>query len=94
MELYTYSRFVLVLAFVVALIWLTGYLMKRFGLDKHLRGVTGQKGRLAVVDVLYLDPKRKLTLLRADDKEYLVLMNEGQALLMDRFEGKKHDHSA
>ena len=69
MELMDYSRFFLALAFVVGMIWFVAYVLKRTGMDKRLRGSTGQHGRLAVVDVIYLDPKRKLTLIRADERE-------------------------
>jgi flagellar protein FliO/FliZ len=87
MEFADYYRFMFALAFVVALIWLTGYLMKRAGLDKRLGGVTGKAGeRLAVVDVLHLDPKRKLAIVRADSREYLLLIGGEHAQLIDTLE--------
>lgn len=88
MEWLEYVKFVLALAFVIGMIWLVAYGMKRTGLDKRLRGVTGQHGRLGVVDVLYLDPKRKLTIVQADGREYLILIAGDQASLIDRLEGK------
>ncbi|MFZ4541352.1 MAG: FliO/MopB family protein [Rickettsiales bacterium] len=91
MELADYSRFMFALAFVVGLIWLTAYMLKRTGLDKRLRGVTGQNGRLAVVDVLYLDPRRKLTLVRADAREYLLLIAGDTAQVIDTLEAKNHE---
>lgn len=84
-----FSRFFLSLAFVVALIWLTAYVVKRSGLDKRLRGATGGHGRLAVVDTLYLDPKRKLLLVRADAKEYVLLIAGDTATVIDQV-GKKN----
>lgn len=89
MEVIEYSRFFLALAFVVGLIWACGYLLKRTGMDKRLRGVTGQQGRLGVVDVLYLDPRRKLTLVRADTREYLIFIAGDTAQLIDTLEAKK-----
>lgn len=94
MELADYLRFALALGFVVGLIWLTGYGLKRSGLDKRLRGVSGQQGRLGIVDVLYLDPKRKLTLVRADEREYLIFIAGEHAQLLDTVEAKKHEPSA
>lgn len=94
MELADYSRFLFALAFVIALIWGAGYLLKRTGMDKRLRGVTGQQGRLAVVDVLYLDPRRKLTLVRADGQEYLLLLAGDNAQVIDKLEVKRHDENA
>lgn len=91
MEMADYTRFVLSLAAVVAMIWLVAYALKRTGMDKRLRGVTGQNGRLAVVDVLYLDPKRKLTLVRADSREYLIFISGENAQLIDSMEAKKNE---
>lgn len=91
MEFSDYSRFVFALAFVVALIWLCAYIMKRTGMDKRLRGVTGNHGRLAVVDVLYLNPRQKLTLVRADAREYLLLIAGDRAQVIDSMEAKNHD---
>jgi flagellar biogenesis protein FliO len=89
MELNEYTRFVVALAGVIGLIWLIAYGLKRTGMDKRLRGVTGQNGRLGVVDVLYLDPKRKLTLVRADNREYLIFISGETAQLIDSMEAKK-----
>lgn len=94
MELVDYSRFFVSLALVIGLIWLVAYAIKRLGLDKRLRGVTGNHGRLAVVDVLYLDPKRKLTLVRADAREYLIFIAGEQAQLIDTLEAKPHEPAA
>lgn len=88
MELMDYSRFIFALIFVIALIWFCGWLLKRTGMDKRLRGVTGQKGRLAVVDVMYLDPRRKLTLVRVDAREYLLLISGETTQLIDTLEAK------
>lgn len=88
MEWAEYMRFVLALAFVIGMIWVLMVIMKRTGMDKRLRGVTGQHGRLSVVDVLYLDPRRKLTIVRADGREYLILIAGERATLIDKLEGK------
>ena len=88
MEQVDFSRFFLALAFVILLIWLTAFLLKRFGLDKKLRGTTGASARLQVVDVLYLDPRRKLLLARADAQEYLILLAGDTATLIDKLTGK------
>ncbi len=91
MELVDYSRFFIALAAVIGMIWLVGYLLKRSGLDKRLRGVTGNNGRLAVLDVLYLDPKRKLTIVRADAREYLILISGDHAQLIDTIKAPAND---
>ncbi len=91
MELMDYSRFALSLGFVILLIWGIAAAMKKFGLDKRLRGVSGQVGRLKVVDVLYMDTKRKLMLVRADAQEYLLLVSGDSVTVVDKLGEKKND---
>ncbi|NDF13589.1 MAG: hypothetical protein EB060_12355 [Proteobacteria bacterium] len=91
METVDFSRFFLSLAFVIALIWGIAWILKKFGLDKRLRGATGQAGRLQVIDVLYLDPKRKLLLARADANEYLLMISGDAVTLVDKLGEKKTD---
>ncbi len=81
-----YTRFVLALAFVIGLIWALAALARKFGWDKKMRGIGGAQGRLAVTDVIYLDPKRKLTLVKADAREYLILLTGDRAEVIDRWE--------
>lgn len=83
MELVDFTRFAASLAFVVGLIWFIGYGLRRSGLDKKLRGATGAQGRMQVMDVLYIDPKRKLVITRVDAREYLLLVTPEQASLLD-----------
>ena len=73
MGLGTYFQFVLALAFVLALIVALAYVVRRLGLGGRFV-VTGGKRRLAIVEVLPLDAKRRLVLLRRDGVEHLVLL--------------------
>lgn len=84
MEYGDYSRLFLALAFVIGLIWLCARVAKHLGLDKKLRGAVGTQGRLGVSDVLYLDPKRKLLLVKADAAEYLILIHGEQVTVVDK----------
>lgn len=88
MEWADYTRFFLALAFVIALIWFMAWGARKSGLDKKLRGASGSQGRLQVVDVLYLDPKRKMLLVRADAKEYLLLIAGDTATVIDKLSEK------
>lgn len=90
MELMDYSRFALALLFVLGLIWTIAYGLKRSGLDKHLRGATGQAGRLQIVDVIYMDPRRKLVLARAYTREYLLLVTSDGVTVIDKL-GEAHE---
>lgn len=90
MESVDITRFFFSLAFVIGLIWLTAHLLKRSGLDKRLRGVTSGSGRLQVTEAIYLDPRRKLVLVRADRKEYLLLLNGESTVVVDTLPMKDH----
>lgn len=84
MEMADYSRFFVGLAFVIGLMYALAYVVKKLGLDKKLRGATGAGGRLQVADVLYIDPKRKLLLVKADAREYVLLVSGEQVTVIDK----------
>jgi flagellar protein FliO/FliZ len=78
----TYLQFALALAFVVALIVVSAFVARRFGLGGRL--VTGGgKRRLTILEVLPLDGKRRLVLLRRDGVEHLVLLGVQSDLLIE-----------
>ena len=82
MGLGTYFQFVLALAFVLALIVALAYVVRRLGLGGRFV-VTGGKQRLAIVEVLPLDTKRRLVLLRRDGVEHLVLLGATSDLVIE-----------
>ena len=79
----TYWRFALALLLVVALIFAAAWVARRLGLGGRLVAVGGKKRRLAIVEVLPLDGKRRLVLLRRDGAEHLVLLGLTNDLLME-----------
>jgi flagellar protein FliO/FliZ len=64
-----FSALLIVLALILALAWIA----RRLGFMGRL-AATGGKRRLAIVEVLPLDAKRRLVLVRRDGTEHLVLM--------------------
>lgn len=81
MNLGDYLQFVIALALVLALIAVLAWLAKRAGYGGGLAQtikLPAERRRLAVVEVLPLDPRRKLVLLRAGEREHLLLLNHGQ----------------
>lgn len=78
----TYWRFVLALAAVVALMAACAWVAKRLGLGGRL-AATGGRRRLAIVEVLPLDAKRRLVLLKRDGVEHLVLLGHTSDLLIE-----------
>ena len=84
MDFESYYRFVLALGFVLGLIWLASWAVKRFGIEKNMTGPAGEKGkRLAIIEVQPLDARRKLVLLRRDTVEHLVILGNNQELLVE-----------
>ncbi len=79
----TYWRFVLALAFVILLILACAWVARRLGLGGRLVA-TGGRRRLAILEVLPLDGKRRLVLLKRDGAEHLVLLGLHNDLLIER----------
>lgn len=86
-----YLETVLALVAVVALIFAVAWVARRLGLGGPLVAVGGKRRRLAIVEVLPLDAKRRLVLLRRDGTEHLVLLGATSDTLIER---GIHDGSA
>jgi flagellar protein FliO/FliZ len=79
----TYFRFLLALVFVLALIGLLAWIARRYGvLRGTVRPAAGQR-RLEVIEVVPIDSKRRLLLLRRDDTEHLILMSPTNELVVE-----------
>lgn len=77
METTSLASIVLSLAFVLALIGLFGLLLKRFGPGAGLPVRRKADRRLGIVEVLPLDARRRLVLVRRDEVEHLLLLGMG-----------------
>ena len=76
MDAVEYFRFLAALCFIVALLVGFAWLVRRSGLIPKGLLMTPPAGerRLAVTEVLPLDTKRRLVLVRRDDVEHLLLI--------------------
>jgi flagellar protein FliO/FliZ len=84
MDSSNYLRFVLVLVFVLALIGLLTWLVRRFGLAGRMP-IGGKQGRrLNVVEVAPLDSRHRLVLIRRDRVEHLVLLGANADVVIER----------
>ena len=83
MEWADLGRFAFSMAFVLGLIVLLAWLVKRTGLQQRLQqGAQGK--RLAVVESLALDPRTRLLLIRRDGGvEHLVMTGGTQPLVIE-----------
>ena len=74
MDVGNYTQFVLALVFVLSLIGLLAWAVRRFGLIPGVPRVSGPGHRLSVVEAANIDPRRRLILVRRDDVEHLILL--------------------
>lgn len=79
-------RAIFALAFVIGLMWLLSYVLKkygwRFGLPTALS--MGRERRLKLVEILPLDHRNKVALIRQDGKEHLLLINADNATIIEK----------
>ncbi len=73
METLDYLRSLAALAVVVGLIAGAAWAARRFGLAPRVSGQGG--GRLGVVAVQSIDTRRKLVLVRRDNREHLIIVS-------------------
>ncbi len=74
MEIDVYLRFALALVFVLALIGVLTAVARRFGFGYASAKKIGKQKRLAIVEIMPVDAKRKLVLFKRDSTEHLVLL--------------------
>jgi len=84
MELTDYIRFVLALVFVLALIGLLNWLVRRYGIGGRIAMKRGQSRRLSVVEVAPVDAKRRVVLVRRDQTEHLILLGGGTDVVIEQ----------
>ncbi len=83
MEFDTYFRFLAGRVFVLALIGLLTWLVRRFGPVRRVLRPRGGQRRLAIVEVAPIDAKRRLVLVRRDGTEHLIMLGATSDLLIE-----------
>jgi flagellar protein FliO/FliZ len=87
MEASTYLRFLASLTLVIGVIFAVAWAARRWGVGvlapRPARGASGAR-RLALVDALPLDGKRRLVLVRRDDREHLLLLGMEGDLVVEQ----------
>lgn len=79
-------------AFVLALMGGLSILIRRLGLNDGGGGI-GTKKRLALVDRLILDNKRRAVILRCDDEEHLVILGQNSETLIKTLDASQPDNA-
>lgn len=83
MDIDTYIRFILALIFVLSLIVLVAWLIRRFGVSGRFMAKTKRHSRLAIVEMATVDAKRRLVLIRRDHQEHLLLLGANSELVIE-----------
>ena len=88
MDGYELLRALLALLFVLALILVVAWAVRRYGVDKNWQLAAGKKRRLEVLERLSIDPRRQLVLVRRDKREHLLLLGHQEARAIESFDAK------
>lgn len=82
MEPISYIRFLASLVLVLGLIFGVLWALRRFGVGGMVARPGGRR-RLAMVEAMTVDNRRRLVLVRRDDREHLLLIGGTQDLLVE-----------
>lgn len=88
MDYYELLRALLALLFVLALILVVAWAVRRFGIEKNWQLKQSEKRRLRILERLIIDPRRQLVLIRRDDREHLVLLGQQEAQTIESYDAK------
>ncbi len=96
MDIGSYFQFIMALFFVLALILLIAYGAKRFGLMARITVTSGSSRdkRLNIVEILPVDARRKLLLIRRDDVEHLVMLGAERDIVIEQNIGANNNDKA
>lgn len=86
MEMGAYFQFVMALLFVLALILLIAYGAKKLGLMARVtvNSAKTRDKRLNIVEILPIDARRKLMIIRRDDVEHLIMLGLDRDLVIEK----------
>ena len=97
-------RFVFAFMFVLGLIALLAWVLKRYGrmlqsggmmgiigqyCGQHPMQATGQVSRIKILETRYIDSRRKLVLVRRDQMEHLLLLSNERELVVESMPAKE-----
>ena len=83
MELGVYIKALVALVFVVGLIGLVSYILRRFVVDKEFIKLASKDKRLSIIEMKPLDAKRRLVIVKKDNKEHLLLIGGGNDVVVE-----------
>jgi len=87
MEPTEYLRFAAAFIFVLALIGAAAFALRAFGFLQMGQRRPGER-RLSITESLLLDARRRVVLIRRDEREYLLLLSPQGDMILDDYEVK------
>lgn len=84
MDVIEYLKYIVGLLIVLGLIGLVTLLARKFGMVPRADRKPGSPKRLSVTDVISIDAKRRLVLVKRDDREHLLLLGPERDLVVER----------
>ncbi len=81
MDSVNYFRFLAALVFVLALIAGCVWLARRFGLMPKVTKTKDNMRRLSIIEVLPIDAKRRLMLIKRDGTEHLLMIGDRETVI-------------
>ena len=84
LDLTSYLRFAAALVAVLALILIAAHVAKRFLPGGVGPAKTSARRRLAISEILPVDARRRLLLVKRDGREHLILLGPGGDLIVER----------
>ncbi len=77
-------RLIIALFIVFLLMGGLAFILKKLGLATNSTIKSGEKKRLKIVETIPLDARRRLTILKCDDKEHLVILGANSETVIDK----------
>ena len=84
MDLVSVGKYFFALIFVVGLILACAWAMRKWGLERKWLGGGKPSQRMKVVEVLFIDPRRRLVLVKRDETEHLLLLGQHSEIVVER----------
>ncbi|MEH6477506.1 MAG: hypothetical protein V7727_17570 [Sneathiella sp.] len=84
MDFWLYMKYLVVLVFVLGLIGLISIAIRKFGFVPSVEKSRSKKKRLAISQMIGIDAKRRLILVRRDDREHLILLGPTGDILIEK----------
>ena len=83
MDITDYFKFFAALIFVLAMMGGLAFALKKLGLAGVGGGLMTGKRRLKTIEMINIDAKNKAAIIECDDKQHLVLLNAGNASIIE-----------